>query len=392
MKQEAGGKDVVIIGGGIIGCAIANQLATHGFKVAVLEKGELGQEASSAAAGMLAPFAEAAHSVPKALADLFEASHAMYSDFVAGLEAETGIQIGHQRNGSLLLATDYQEAKMLAGLLERQLAAGTTIESLTCGELTRLQPGLSPEVQSALFFREDQHINNRRLVKALVTSAVARGVTFLTGTPALEVVVEGTKVRAIRTPMEEIACHTAINCAGAWSGNIGPVPPAVRPIRGQIVELQLRPQFLQHLVHAAGCYVVPWPDGRTLVGSTMENVGYCKTVTAGGILDLLSAAARVIPKLKSATLQQTWAGLRPDTSDNLPILGRTRIANYIMATGHFRNGILLTPLTAELISKLVISEKASLPQLAPFSPERFEAGFADRTQSAGNAPGALTRS
>lgn len=373
MKVQEGGKDVVIIGGGIIGCAIANQLARHSLKVVVLEKGELGQEASAAAAGMLAPFVEASHSVPPALRGLFEASHAMYADFVARLEHETGINVGHQKQGSLLVANDYQEAKMLAGILERQLTAGATIESLSSDELHARQPGLSPDVQSALFFPNDQHVNNRRLMKALVASGVARGVTFLTGTPALDVIVEGAKVKAIRTPVEEIACHTAINCAGAWSGNMGPVSAPVRPIRGQIVELEVRPQFLRHLVHAAGCYVAPWPDGRTLIGATMENVGYSKTVTAGGILELLSAASKTIPKLKNAKFQQAWAGFRPDTSDNLPILGRTHVSNYIIATGHFRNGILLTPVTAELISELVMTGKPCLPQLKPFDPARFEA-------------------
>lgn len=364
--------DVIVIGGGIIGCSIAHRLASEGIGVTVIERGQPGQEASWAAAGMLAPQAESAHSVPEPLPELFSASHALYPEFVAELEEETGIHIPYQTNGSVMLAMDYQETKMLAGLLERHLKTGRDVEELSAQEVKEKQPGLSDAVEAALFFPDDHAVDNRQLMSALVEGATRRGVSFLTNTPVLGWNFEGRRAVGVRIPGRVVKGETVILAAGCWTDLIeaGDLATAIRPIRGQIVCLENKPQTLQHLIHSSGCYIVPWPDGRTIVGSTLENVGFDKTVTAEGVKKLLVAAIKTVPLLRDAAVTDQWAGLRPNTPDDLPVLGKTRYSNLIIASGHFRNGILLAPITAKLITELVVSEQPSI-SLEPFSPARF---------------------
>lgn len=365
--------DVIVIGGGIIGCAIAHRLAGEGMGVTVIERGEPGREASWAAAGMLAPQAESAHSVPPALRELFEASHALYPNFVAELEDETGIHIDYQTNGSVMVAMDYQETKMLAGLLERHLETGRDVEELTAQHVQEKQPGLSAAVEAALFFPDDHAVDNRQLMTALVEGARRRGVTFLTHTPVLGLAFEGERVRGARIPGRVVEGETFILAAGCWTDLIatGELVTAVRPIRGQIVCLRNTPQTLRHLIHASDCYIVPWPDGRTLIGSTLENVGFDKAVTAEGVNKLISAGIKTVPGLRSASVRDHWAGLRPNTPDDLPVLGGTRYSNLIVASGHFRNGILLAPITAQLVAELVSGNEPS-HSLQEFTPHRFE--------------------
>lgn len=361
--------EIVVIGGGIIGCSIARRLAKEGRKVAVIEKGQPGREASWAAAGMLAPLAETAQSVSEPLTRLLEASHALYPDFVRELEEETGRDIAYQKSGSLMVATDYKEAALLAGLLVRLLKAGKPVEELTAKELQERQPGLSEAAQSGLFFPTDHNVNNRDLMEALVTACAKQDVTFQTDTPVLALEAKGGRIVGVKTPGGLVRGETIINTAGAWAGSIDK-SALVRPIRGQILCLQMQPQPLHHLIHCANCYLVPWPDGRVIVGATMENVGFDKSVTAEGIHGLLAAALSLAPVLKTAAIGKTWAGLRPHTSDNLPILGRGKFENYILATGHFRNGILLAPITAKLIAEIVLDGVASI-DLDPFRYNRF---------------------
>lgn len=364
--------DILIVGAGIIGCALARRLAGAGLSVQVLERSQPGREASWAAAGMLAPFAETAHSVPRVLSDLFEASLARYPDFVEALQDETGIQIGFRKGGSLLVATDYQEARVLAGLLERQLAAGKVVEEIAGDEIKKRQPGLTSQVQSALYFPPDCFIDPRTLFQALLESATRRGVRFVNGQQVLALEMDGTNVTGVRTASKVFHAGCVVNAAGAWAATFDPaLAGLVRPIRGQIVQLRAKPQILRQLLHTTGCYIVPWPDGRTLIGSTLENVGFEKKVTAGAVQALLAAAARVVPSFAEAEVEQSWAGLRPDTSDNLPILGHSPLHNYIYANGHFRNGILLTPITTELIGDLILNQSRTSDSLQPFAIHRF---------------------
>ena len=365
--------DIIVIGGGIIGCSIAYRLAQQGAKVTVIEKGQPGEEASKAAAGMLAPQAEAAHGLHDPMAELCFASHALYPDFVAELEEVSGIRIGYQTTGSIYVAADFKEAQVLAGLLERQLKAGRPAEEISPQQLGEMEPALTHQIETAIYLPNDHHVNNRQLMRALVAAASQCGVEFIPHTPALGLEFKGERSVGVRLPGRIISGDTIINAAGCWAGLVDSgnrIQLPVRPIRGQIVCLQQQPQPLRHLIHSSGCYLVPWPDGRILVGSTVENVGYNKEVTAKGMQQLLEAAIKVAPDLASAAIQDVWAGLRPDTPDNLPILGTTAIPNLIIASGHFRNGILLAPITAKLIADLIITGHTSI-SLDLFRPGRF---------------------
>ncbi len=365
--------DVVVIGAGIIGCAIANRLAGAGFHVTVIDQAQPCLEASWAAAGMLAPHAEMAHSIAAPLHRLMLESNKLYPGFIHDLLQETGMEIGFQQHGSLMVARGYQESRLLAGIFERALAAGIPAEVLTAEEVRQRQSHLAANIETGVFFPGDSHVDNRMLCKSLLTAAGNRGVEFNFDTPVVNFKKKSGRIAAALTPSGLVQADTFIITAGAWSGNILKslgLEISLRPIRGQMVELAVEPQFLLPLIHSSNCYIVPWSGGRTLVGATMENVGFDKTVTADGVKHLLDAATSVVPALGKSSVTRMWAGLRPDTSDNLPILGRTHISNLILATGHFRNGILLAPITAQLISELVTGQESSFA-LSPFRADRF---------------------
>ncbi|HEX9653699.1 MAG TPA: glycine oxidase ThiO [bacterium] len=371
MKSD---NDILIIGGGIIGCSIAWRLAQQKARVTVIEKGEPGLEASWAAAGMLAPQSESAHGLRDAMSALCYASHALYPEFIDELQAASGVNIGYRTTGSIYLAADFNEAEALAGLVERQLTAGRRAEELSHQQLHEMEPALTSNIEAAIFLPDDHHVDNRALMKALVSAGSAVGVKFLNHTQVVGLVVKHDRAAGLRTATGVLECDKVINAAGCWAGVVetgNRLKLPLRPIRGQIVCLEMQPQPLHHLIHSAGCYLVPWPDGRILVGATLENAGFDKRVTAAGVQQLLAAAIKSVPALASASMRDTWAGLRPDTPDNLPILGETAIANLFAATGHFRNGILLAPITAKLVSEVVLSGESPV-SLGAFRPQRFE--------------------
>lgn len=364
--------DVIIIGGGIIGCSIAYRLAQAGLRVIVVERGQPGCEASTAAAGMLAPQSEAAHGVLGAFSELCYASWQLYPDFVQHLQEDASFTVDYRRDGSLFVAFDYVEAEALAGLVERQQAAGRPVEELSPAQLRELEPLLSEHAQVGVWLPDDHHVDTRLLMNALTVACLRRGVQFITETPVIGLASEGARVIGVHVPGNLLSSAFVVNAAGSWAGLVDPsmMQFPIRPIRGQMVQLNIQPQPVRHLLHSTGCYIVPWPDGRLLIGATVENVGFNKSVTAQGVHQLLSAALKMLPALHGATVQGTWAGLRPDTEDNLPILGPAQWQNVIMATGHFRNGILLAPVTAQLLTELITTGEAS-HSLEPYSPQRF---------------------
>lgn len=364
--------DVIVIGGGIIGCAIAYAVAKAGLRVRLIERGEPGREASHAAAGMLAPQSEALHEPQGPFFELCRASLQLYPDFVAEIEAVTGLSVDYRREGAVFLASDFTEGEILAAAYEKQKAAGLTVEDLTAEDVRHLEPALSGAIQMGLFLPEDHQVDNRKLTDALVLAAQRQGVDLVTGWPVLGLVREGDRVVGVRTNRERYAAAVTINCAGAWAATVDPErypSPPVKPIRGQILVLQARAPLLEHVVHSAHCYIVPRRDGRLLIGSTMEDVGYERRVTAEALLRLLTAARQVLPAIEQCTFVEAWAGFRPDTPDHLPILGEAE-PGLLIATGHFRNGILLAPITARLIVELITSGRTSR-DLAPFHPHRF---------------------
>ncbi len=370
--------DVVIIGGGIIGCSIAFRLAQARLKVTVLDRGEPGGEASNAAAGMLAPQAETAESGP--FYELCAASRDLYPGFVAELEELSGESVGYRRDGTLLVAMDDEECAKLENLCRAQPRAGLEPERLNAQEVHERVPGLSSDIRCGLFVPGDHWLDNERLMRALVGASKRLGVKFQAGCTARRLEVRGRRVEAAETESASggggtgstISADRFVLAAGCWSGSL--LEPLgfslpVKPCRGQLIEFD-SPQALPLVVRAGMNYLVPRPEQRIVVGTTAEYVGYEKAVTGEGLRSILERATRMAPLVRDLRFRRAWAGLRPDTADHLPILGYGELQNLIFATGHFRNGILLAPVTAQLISELLVSGSTSR-SLEPYRPTRF---------------------
>lgn len=359
------GADVVIVGGGVVGCALARELAGRGAAVIVVERAEPGAEASGAAAGLLAPQAEGLPAGP--LFDLALESRRLYPKWVEELALETGIDPGYRRCGIL--------RGIFAGMAEQwdpcawQLERGLSVERLKGEEIAALaRARLSEEVRQAIFFPEDGLVNNRRLTRALWVAAERRGVTFAIGRTARRLLARGGRCVGVQTEDAIIEAPQIVNAAGAWAAFDPEFPVPVEPVRGQIVEVQSPAPDLSIVVESEDVYVVPRGDSW-LLGSTMEHAGYEKQVTAGAIGRLIAAAARLLPSLESASFLRAWSGLRPATPDGLPVLGRGILPGLFLATGHYRNGILLAPVTALALADEIAG--TSSRDLAPFSIERF---------------------
>lgn len=363
--------DVVVIGGGVIGCGIARSLALRGASVAVLERGRAGAEASWAAAGMLSPQAEA--DAPGPFLELLLRSRLLYPDFAAALLEETGTDIDYRTEGTLLVSLSGEDDAALDARYAWQRAAGLEVERLGAGAVRALEPALADGARGALRFPGDHQVDNRRLGAALPVAAARAGARLREHSPVRRVRVEGGAVVGVELEDgERIAAGAVVVAAGAWAGELAglPRPLPVVPIHGQMIALTGGSPPLRHVVDTPAVYLVPRRDGRVLCGATMERVGLHKAVTAGGVVRLLRGAIGAVPGLSAATLAESWSGLRPGTPDGLPILGEdpeVRCLHY--ATGHFRNGILLAPITAEAVTAAVLRLPAPV-DLLPYSPNR----------------------
>lgn len=367
--------DVVIVGGGIVGLSIAWRLADScpGASVTVLERGRCGGGASGAAAGMLAPLAEAEK--PGAFVDLGLASLRRYPAFVEGLRAETGREVEVPGAGLLRVALSEEEARSLDGATRWQEAAGLPVHRLTGDEALALEPGLACDVVAAVHSPDEKQFDPRVLVAVLADACERRGVRIEEETAAAGFDTAGGRVHAVRTRLRNVPCGAAVVAGGAWSEEIGGWLGAslpVFPVKGQIVALRPAPGVApRHTIYSHHGYLVPRADGRVIVGSTAERAGFDTQPTAGAVAGLLQSAVALAPALASATLDSVWAGLRPATPDALPILGRLPgWENAFVASGHFRNGILLAPITGDLMAGLVLGRPAD-PLLAPLGAERF---------------------
>jgi glycine oxidase len=373
--------DTAIIGGGVIGCSIAWRLAQAGQRVVVIERGAIGQEASWAAGGMLAPLAEA--DGIDAFFELCVASRALYADFARELREASGIDIEYRTEGTLYLAlTDEDEAE-LEHRWQWQHAAGLNIKKLNAECVRKLEPLVTDKLRWALKFPDDHQVDNRRLVKALELAARKAGVVFQPRTEVLSVEIANAHVTGVLTSRERLAASTVILAAGSWSTTIslqtGPLQAdrlshlvKVNPVRGQMAAFEMPEPPLQHVVYARDAYLIPRLSGYVIAGSTTEDAGYDKRNTAGGIASIIQRACTLAPALAAQPLVETWAGLRPKAADEWPVLGPdAEVQGLIYATGHYRNGILLTPITAKVISELVLGDTLSI-DLAPVSLTRFE--------------------
>lgn len=338
--------DVIIAGGGIIGVSLALELRLRGADVMVLERGEAGRESSSAAAGMLAA---ADPETPPALRPLALASARMFPEFVHQIESRSGMQVDFRQHGSIAL---------LAGP-----ETPPAHRKLTTEELQRLEPALHPQSYSAFFLQEDS-VDPDLLMQAALIAAQKAGVELRSHSAVEQMHSRDARVEVL-VAGERLSAGKAVNCCGAWSG----VP--VKPRKGQMLYLQ--PQttnLLTHVFRAPEVYLVPRSSGKILVGATVEDVGFDKTVEAKTIHHLHEAAAKFIPELATAKVIASWAGLRPGTPDDLPVLGETSSPGVFIASGHFRNGILLAPVTARIMADR-LEEKPLQWDISPFALSRF---------------------
>ena len=353
--------DIVIIGGGVIGLTIARALVLRGVRdVCLVERGNLGTEASWAAAGMLLPQAEA--DAQDEFFNLACQSRDLYPAFAAALREETGIDVELDTTGTLYLALTEHDHEEIERRYEWQTRAGLSVEKLSIEETRELEPCISESTLGALRFPKDIQVENRRLLSALANSVKKLGVEIATQTTVDALIIEGNRVRGVQTSRGPISCSAAVVAAGTWSSFIKTSPqspiPRIEPVRGQMVCLEAKPQLTRHVIYSPRGYIVPRQDGRLLAGSTSENAGFAKCVTAGGIATILRNALEISPAISDLPVVDTWAGLRPRASDGLPVLGPCgEIDGLFYATGHYRNGILLAPVTGELISKAIVSSQ-----------------------------------
>ena len=368
--------NVVIVGGGVIGLAVARALATRGIpNVLVIERGSLGGEASSAAAGMLAPQAEADDA--DSFFKLCCRSRDIYPVFAEALREETGIDVELDTTGTLYLAFTEHDREEIAHRYEWQARAGLSIQKLAQDELRQLEPSVSKQATAALKFPLDIQVENRRVVSALATSNARAGVQLMTSTPVQAIRVERHRVHGVETSQGFVSTSTVVVAGGAWSSLIvgadQPLPNIpIEPVRGQMISFEANPNVVRHVIYSPRGYIVPRRDGRLLAGSTTEHAGFDKRVTAGAVHSILSHALEISPTISVLPMVDSWAGLRPRSLDDLPVLGPSgRIQGLVYATGHYRNGILLAPLTGELIANAIADTVVS-PLLHDFVPERFE--------------------
>jgi glycine oxidase len=370
-------EDVLVIGGGVMGCASALALAEAGVSVRVLERSVPGAEASSAAAGILGAQIEAHTDGP--MARLCLASRALYPALAARLHERTGIDAGLRMQGTLHVAWDEGELDTLWDNAAWQRDAGLRCERLGPAALREREPCVSPDALGGVYFPDDGRIDPPLLLKALRIGAERAGARFSSGALVRRIVVED--ARATGVLLEDgrvIEAKHVVLAAGSWSALVegsGLPPECVRPARGQIVELLLELPPTGRVLYGPGCYLSPRDDGRMLIGSTLEFVGFSPGVTALAVRDLLTAAIRLVPRLGRAGLGRAWSSFRPYTRDELPLLGRTPIEGLLLATGHYRNGILLAPITGQVIASAVLGTEPPA-ELTPFSSARVRTAVA----------------
>jgi len=376
--------DAVVVGGGVIGLGIAWRAATAGMTVTVVDEAP-GRGASWAAAGMLAPVTEV-HYGERPLLDLNLAAAGRWPSFAAEVEEASGRPVGYRPGGTLAVARDADDNAALEELFRFQLRCGLEVERLRSRECRQLEPGLHPGVRGGVLAAGDHQVDNRALVQALVAACERAGVGLVAGRVA-ELAVEGDRVAGVvLADGGTLAAGAVVLAAGCWSGGLGGLAaealPPVRPVKGQL--LYLRGPADQPLcsrnVRGLEVYVVPRGDGRVVVGATVEEQGFDTTVTAGAVHDLLRAALELLPDAAELELTETVVGLRPGSPDNAPMLGPAGPEGLVVATGHYRNGILLTPVTADAVAELLATGR--VPELiARFGPGRFAAGVAAGARS-----------
>jgi glycine oxidase len=370
--MTASGGDVVVIGAGLIGLAVGFELAQRGATVRIYDRGEPARAASWAGAGILAPYSERLSD--EALLEFCAASLREYPAFVERLRAAGELDPHLRLDGVVHVALNDVELERLKRQAHELAQRGVATKLLERAALLAVEPWVGAQVAGGLLIEGEGSVDNRRLGRALVAACAARGVT-IERARALGVECDARRVLGVRTELGFVGAGAVINACGAWAAHLAGVPPScippVQPIKGQMLALAVPRGFVRHTAWFPDAYLVPRDDGRLLVGATEETTGFDDRVTAQGTRDLLHAALCVAPSLGAFTVTETWAGLRPGTADALPFLGPTPLDGLFLATGHFRNGILLAPATARTVADAVEGKPAT--ELRPFSIERLHA-------------------
>ncbi len=358
MRQEW---DAVVVGAGIIGLAVGRELARRGARIAIVDERTATSGATQASAGILAPHIEA--SGEDALHRLTTRSLSLYDGFVAGVEQDAGATVEYGRRGTLELATTAASAErltMLGSTLER---AGVAAQWMDGGEAVRLEPAIAAPL-GALFIGVHGYVRVAQLTAALIAAARDRGAALLEHRKVERVEPQPDGGVSLTIGGESHRAATVVVAAGSWSGQVAASGPAVAPVRGQLLELRWRGPAITRVLWSEQCYLVPWSDGSLLVGATVEDVGFDQRTTVDGVGSLMAAAFAILPAVGGATFVAARAGLRPRSPDGVPFIGRDpRHPGLVYATGHYRNGVLLAPLTAALVADLVLEDRAD-PALA----------------------------
>jgi glycine oxidase len=346
--------DVIIVGGGIIGLSLSIELRKKGATVLLIERGEPGREASRAAGGMLV---DCGLETPTALHPLATASARMYPEFAHELQVESETSVDLRDHGTILLPSSTD--------------AGSEVgTNLSPAQLADLEPSLVAG-DGPVFYLRERSVDPRALTAAAAKTAKNRGVDFSSGDKVIAVNLSDNRVTGVTTTKTAFMAPKIVNCGGAWSGQIGPHAFPTRPVRGQMLCVAMHPrELLKHVVRSPDVYLIPRSDGRLLIGTTVEEAGFDKRIDPATIKRLRQAALALVPRLADARILEDWAGLRPGTPDALPILGRTATPGYYVATGHFRDGILLAPITALLMAQIIDGKNPDY-DLTAFSPSRF---------------------
>ncbi|HWW66948.1 MAG TPA: glycine oxidase ThiO [Solirubrobacterales bacterium] len=351
--------DAIVVGAGVIGLSCAWRAARRGARVMVLDRAEPPAGATRVAAGMLAPVGELAFGEPE-LQEMTLAAAALYPGFIAELEGASGMATGYARQGALHIALDRDEAAELRRVHDLQRSLGLGAEWLPPRRCRALEPGLTPSFNGGVHAPGEAAVDPRALTEALLGALTAEGIEVRTGVEVDEALIEGERLVGVRAGSDdELRAAAVVLATGAWSGCAEWLPkyarPPVRPVKGQILELRAASGIApcERIVASERVYLVPRADGRLIAGATVEEQGFDTAVTAGGVHELLREAYRLLPDVAEMELVETAAGLRPGTPDNLPLIGAGALDGLVLATGHYRNGILLAPLTGEAVADLL---------------------------------------
>ncbi len=365
-------RDVAIVGAGIVGCSIAFELAKAGMQVCVLERGGIGEESSAAAAGMLS----GQHGVTN-LGDRYQLhveARELHAQLAEDLRERTGIDVGFCRWGLLELLFTAGEVRAADRCYAVQTQAGLRIERLSREETLALEPAVAPDLQGSVRYLDEAHVHNGRLTIALAEAACRAGAELRSGTPALALIRERERVVGVQTPTDTVYAAAVIVANGAWSSDLlrplGLLLP-VKPMRGQMLAVRTVPRTVSQIIYGRHMYLVPRPDGETLIGATVEDVGFRKEVTLEGLEELIQAGRHIAPGMMDQPVIRSWAGLRPGSPDGLPLVGPVaELPGLILAVGHYRNGILLGPMTGLLVKQWLVDHVLS-SHLDLLRPERF---------------------